>query len=222
VESIRVEIDEQRIALELEQVTADKAAAERALAKLRHESEAHRAESREDERGLADELQKTEIRKSILDEQAVRGGNRFPAVAPCAGTIVKLAVRGPGAVVQEGDVVAEVVCRGERLQASLELPQGGMALVRPGERIKLLYDAFPYQRYGTRSATIRWISPGRVGDTFRALADIDDDAIVVSGARRPLVPGMGAVARIVLSRRLLGSYALEPIRQLRESLADAR
>jgi len=222
LDAIRAEMDEERIRVELEQVSGEKHEIERTLAKRRHDFEARKAASREEEQGLLDELQRTEIRKRILDEQAVHGGNRFATVSPCAGTIVKLAVRGRGAVVAEGDSVAEVVCRGERLQAVLELPQGGMALARPGERVKLLYDAFPYQRYGARSATIRWISPGRVGDTFRAFADIDDDGVVVGGERHPLAPGMGGIARIVVARRLLGSYVLEPIRQLRETMADAR
>jgi len=87
--------------------------------------------------------------------------------------------------------------------------------------VKLLYDAFPYQRYGARTATIRWISPAKVGDGFRAFADLESDSVVVQGERRALAPGMGGAARVVVGRRALVSYAFEPLRQLRESLTDA-
>jgi multidrug efflux pump subunit AcrA (membrane-fusion protein) len=141
--------------------------------------------------------------------------------APCAGIVLKLAVRGRGAVVQEGDVLAEVACAGERLQAELTLPQGAMALVRPGQPVKLLYDAFPYQRYGARAARIRWISPAGESGGFRAFADLEAESVPVRAERRPLVPGMGGRARVIVGRRTLVSYAFEPIRQLQESLAGA-
>ncbi len=220
METSRVQIEAEKLALEVEQAQAERKDAGRTLEKLRHEAAARRAEAQEAERGLREELDRTRIRKSILDKDLVHGGNQLAAVAPCAGIILKLAVRSRGAVVQEGDLIAEVVCQGERLQAELTLPQGGMALVRSGQGVKLLYDAFPYQRYGARAATIRWISPARVGDGFRAFADLDTDSVIVNGERRPLAPGMGGAARVVVGRRALASYAFEPLRQLRESLAD--
>ena len=59
----------------------------------------------------------------------------------------------------ESDLLAEIVCDGEPLQAELMLPERGMALVRLGQPVKLLYDAFPYERYGVQYATLRWLSP---------------------------------------------------------------
>ena len=141
--------------------------------------------------------------------------------APCAGTVLKLAVRSRGAVVQEGDVLAEVACGGERLQAELTLPQEGIGLVRPGQNVKLLYDAFPYQRYGARAATIRWISPAGESGAFRPSRTSRAETVVVDGSRGRSSPGMGGRARVVVGRRTLVSYAFEPIRQLRESLAPA-
>jgi membrane fusion protein len=218
MEMSRVQIEAEKLELEVEEAAAERKDTERSLEKVRHEAVARRAEAHEAERGLREELDRTRIRKSILDQDAVHGGNQLAAVTPCAGVVVKLAVRSRGAIVQEGDLIAEVVCQGERLQAELAIPQGGMALLRPGQRVKLLYDAFPYQRYGARAATLRWISPAKVGDGFRAFADLERDNVVVQGERRPLAPGMGGTARVVVGRRALVSYAFEPLRQLRESM----
>ncbi len=115
-----------------------------------------------------------------------------------------------------------------RLQGELQVPESGLARLRPGLGVKLLYDAFPYQRYGVRYGTVRWVGLDSVGEivagrehgAFRALIDLADTAIRVDGQPRALLAGMGGEARVVVGRRSLASYALEPIHQLRESVAE--
>ena len=67
---------------------------------------------------------------------------------------------------------------------------------------------------------MRWVSPTVVGDQFRVFADITDAAITVKGEARALTAGMGGRADVIVGRRRLAAYAFEPVRQLRESLAD--
>ena len=123
-------------------------------------------------------------------------------------------------------MLAEIVVRDERLQAELMVPQRGLALVRAGQPVKLQYDAFPYQRYGVRYATLRWISPAssrrRPAASFRALADLDEQTLHIGGQPRAVLPGMGGRASIVVGRRSLASYALEPLRQMREVMSSGR
>jgi multidrug efflux pump subunit AcrA (membrane-fusion protein) len=221
METSRVQIEADRLALEFEQAQADESETRRSLERLRHEAAARRAEAREVERGLIEELERASIRRAALDEDLVRGGNQLVVAAPCAGIVLKLAVRSRGAVVQEGDVLAEVACGGERLQAELTLPQEGIGLVQPGQGVRLLCDAFPYQRYGARAARLRWISPASAGGAFRAFADVESETVVVQGQPRSLAPGMGGRARVVVGRRTLVSYALGPIRELQENLRGA-
>jgi multidrug efflux pump subunit AcrA (membrane-fusion protein) len=88
----------------------------------------------------------------------------------------------------------------------------------------LLYDAFPYQRYGVRYGKVRWTSPASVtvdeAASFRVFVDLEEEAISVAGRPTPLMAGMGGRARIVVGSRSLMSYALAPLRQLRENLAQ--
>ena len=51
---------------------------------------------------------------------------------------------------RSSDVLAEITCRDDRLQAELMVPQRGLALLRTGQLVKLRYDAFPFQRFGVR------------------------------------------------------------------------
>jgi membrane fusion protein len=218
IELSQYQADAAALAIDAERAEADLAEARRALARLRHDVETRREEALEEERGLIEELERARIRRAALDQDVDHHGDRLQVVAPCAGTVLRLAVRSQGAVVQDGDVLAEMSCADDTLQAELALPQAGAGRVRPGHPVRLLYDAFPYQRYGTRSATISWISPVSARSGWRAFATLDPGAFIVDGAPRALVPGMAGRARVIIGRRSLASYALEPIRRLQENL----
>lgn len=208
--------------LEVDQLLTERKTLQGGIDKLRHEAAARKSLFVELERGLREETEKAQIRTAALRRQLERtSGNELTVVAPCAGPVLRLAVQRPGAVVREGETLCELACAGERLQAQLTLPPAGVGQVRPGQSVKLLYDTFPYQRYGVRHGTVRWVSPAAVGDQFRVFADITDAAIQVKGEARLLTAGMGGRADVIVGRRRLVAYAFEPVRQLRESLADA-
>lgn len=222
---LRLEIN--RLEVDAEQAKAQREDTRRAGEKLRFERRSRQAQFQEVQRGLAEELSKANFRAAMLENELVRTGSQLTVPAPCTGSILQLHVRNVGATVREGDPLADLACEGQALQAELTLPQEGMALVRAGQPVKLLYDAFPYQRYGARQATIRWISPESVGEkggtsAFRALADLRETQFLIHGRPRPVVPGMGGRARVIVGRRSLISYAFEPLRQLRENLAGGK
>jgi membrane fusion protein len=227
-----------RLAEEQAMLEGDRAQAAAELEKLRHERDARDAEFRDLLRRLAEARSQSEIRAAALTPETPAGsggGAELVVRAPCAGTVVRLRVRGPGAVVQQGEVLGEIACAGVRLQAEVTLPPGGVARVREGHPVKLLYDAFPYQRYGVRVGRVRWVSPAATsagggagaadGGTsesdvsFRALVDLRDADGGPHALPRALLAGMGGTARVVVERRPLASYAFEPIRQLRENLS---
>ena len=124
-------------------------------------------------------------------------------------------------------MLGEVACRGEKLQGELVVPEAGVPLVQPGQGVKLRFDAFPYQRYGVRFGTVRWLGPAGSeagageNSSFRAFVELRDSAVRVRGSMRPLMPGMSGQADIVVGRRSLASYAFEPLRALKESFAEA-
>ena len=219
-----------RLAEELEATSDEREQGLATLARLRHEASARDAAWHEQSRALAQTREQSRIRADALArEQGDNRGSDLAVVAPCSGSVLRLAVRGAGAVVQESETLAELSCAERRLQAELTVPPSAVARMREGQRVKLLYDAFPFQRYGVRVGTVQWVSPAgattitAAGPTsqFRALVTVRDSTIRVDGAPRPLLAGMGGQARVVVGRRSLVSYAFEPIRQLRESLSAA-
>jgi membrane fusion protein len=223
VDASQKKLEADRLAVETEQMRSDAADARNALRRLTFEVASRRAAFAEVQRGIGEDMSAFRARKGALDQDREREGNAIRVLMPCAGTIVRLHVRSARTVVHDGDLLAEIVCSGERLEAELVLPERGLALVRPGQAVKLLYDAFPYERYGVQYGTLRWLSPMSTTDPagagFRALADINSVSVGVQGLRRPVLPGMTGRAAVVVGRRSLASYAIEPLRQLRESLA---
>lgn len=227
LEASRPQLEVDRLSGELQQIQSDTADAKNTLTRLAYEMASSRASFDELQRAIGEEAAGFRVRKKVLDDDpARREGSAMDVVAPCGGTLVKLHVNGSGAVVHEGDLLAELVCDGRRLQAAIQLPERGLALVRVGQPVKLLYDAFPYARYGVHFGTLTWLSPASSasprGAVFRGLAELDGDTVGVQGERRPVLPGMTGRAAVIVGRRSLASYAIEPLRQLRESLATDR
>jgi multidrug efflux pump subunit AcrA (membrane-fusion protein) len=226
LEASRPRLEADRLTAEAEQVRAEAAETRAASARLRFEMASRRAAFDEVSRAVEEELARARTRKGMLDGEQSRDGNALLVSAPCGGTVVKLLVRSPGTAVNALDVLAEIVCRDERLQAELIVPQRGLARLNTGQAVKFRYDAYPYQRYGVRYGTLRWISPATApqpdGASFRALADLDEQVLRVGGQDRPVLPGMGGEASVIVGRRSLASYAFEPLRQMREALATER
>lgn len=211
------------VAADLEQLKADLLENAVAVEKLRHSNAARLVAFREEERALTERAGEARIQVEAIRSEVAGGAQGEVEIAsPCDGTVLRLGVRSPEAIVRDGETLAEIACVGERLQAELSVPQGGLARLRPGQNVKLLYDAFPYQRFGVKVGIIRWSSPAGSSaagaSEFRALAELNDQSIRVDGEERPLAPGMRGKAQIVVGRRSAISYAFDPLRQLREAI----
>jgi HlyD family secretion protein len=225
--------EELETTLAIDGLEAEARDAGEALDRLRHEAIGRRAAGRERARGLREEMDRDAIRTAALRRDlADSSGNEQVVPAPCTGTVLRLGARAPGAVVQEGDLLAEVACAGTPLMAELALPGAGVARLRAGLDTKLFFDAFPYQRHGARAGRVTWVSPAPVSSGagaptgFRAHVESGERAVRIDGRMQPLMAGMTGQADIVVGRRTLIAYAFEPLRALRENLgtggADVR
>ena len=209
-----------RLAAQLEQVRNEQRDTRAALERLGHTEEMQRNEYSERTRGLREETEKIKIQTASLGQWVAQNqGSQFAISAPCSGTMLKLHIKTRDTVVAEGEVMCELNCASEELQAELQLPQAGAGRVKIGQGIKLLYDAFPYQQFGVKFASLRWVSPSTATTDFRALADLESASIQVAGQPTPLKAGMAGRAEIVIAHRSIISFAFDPIRQLRENMA---
>src|SRR5262249_52294318 len=151
VEVLRQQMDVEALAVALQESEKERKEANVSLEKVRYEAEARVVKQRELERSLKEVMEKSRIRIAALRKELVHSqGNELSVLAPCSGTVLRLHVKAADAYVNEGELLGELACRGDQLHAELTVPQSGAARVRAGQGVKLLYDTFPYQRYGVR------------------------------------------------------------------------
>ena len=143
--------------------------------------------------------------------------------APYDAVCLNVSQQSSGRVVSAGDQLCQLSPLTRRLQARLQLPESGLPRLEPRQRIRLLFDAFPYQRYGVVTGAIDWISPAAVSTAgeseFIGVASIDETEIRSGRSAFPLQAGMRGQARITVGRRALIEYVVEPLRQMRENLS---
>ena len=225
VEAARLDLEVTTLSEEVQNATNDVEDARADLARLARDGEARDLEYQEIRRSLQESMETARIRIDALGRDlADLTDSGLVVTAPCRGVVLRLYLSAPGAVVREGEIISEIACAGERLQAEFRVPQAGLPLIRTGQPVKLRYDAFPYQRYGVRFGTVRWVGPSGVAPRdsggFRVLVDLAEDSIRVRGQSRALQAGMEGLADVVVGRRSLVSFAVEPIRALRENLRE--
>jgi len=221
----RLELEVTTLKEEIQTADNDLDDATAAITRLKQDEEARDLEYREIKRGLEEDMATERIRiNSLQQDLANITDSGLVLVSPCAGTVLRLRVNAAGAVVKEGDILGELACEGDRMQAELVLAQSGLPQVHAGQGVKLRFDAFPYQRFGVQYGTVKWLGPsGAAGPDqggFRALVELRRDSIRVKGVWRRLLPGMAGEGDIVVGKRSLVSYAFEPIRALKESFAE--
>ena len=166
---------------------------------------------------------------AVLSREAAEQdvGRRLVVRAPQAGTVSAVLAE-PGQSVSPASALASLVPQGAALQAHLYAPSSAVGFVRPQQRVRLRFDAFPYQKFG------HW--PGRVLQVSRtplAASELAGLALPAGELGQPLfritvalegapgaeplalVAGMRLQADVLLERRRLLEWLLEPLIGLR-------
>ena len=95
--------------------------------------------------------------------------------------------------------------------------------MRVGQEVRLLYDAFPYQNFGAYTGRITELSNTVVTKAdaagpivpeepvYKAVAVLDRPDVDANGRKVPLQAGMLLQAKIILDRRSLARWILDPL-----------
>lgn len=153
------------------------------------------------------------------ERASARAEQGYTLVAPAAGRVAALSIH-PGDAVAPQSTAMMIVPADNRLVARLYVPGSAMGFVRVGQTVRLAFDAYPYERFGTLQGTIVSLSTAPVlrpetgGATtpfYIATATIPDASIFAHGRGQTLVPGMTFRARIVTERRSLIEWIVAPL-----------
>ena len=147
-------------------------------------------------------------------------------LAPEAGVVTQVLVNTVGQVVNRGQTLATLAPASAPLVAEAMILNRDVGLIRPGQAVKLKYEAFPFEEYGIQRGRLLRVSPDAVmdptlGPVYRGLVAPEEGSIRGRGEERPLRYGMKGSAEVVTDRKSILSLLLRPLRKLRESVGFA-
>ncbi len=162
--------------------------------------------------------------RAALAEQraALIRTDQLTLTAPVDGEVGDISVEVGQRARPETSLVT-IVPSGSRLEVWLYAPSRAIGFVQPGQEVRLLFDAFPYQKYGAGEGTVTAISrvpiePAAIDaalgiqePVFRVRVALDRGPPRVSGGERRLRPGMTLSANLILERRSLWEVIFNPI-----------
>jgi membrane fusion protein len=156
----------------------------------------------------------------------VSGRRAYVIRAPASGRVSTLQAT-VGQFADPRRLQMEIVPNESVLQAELFVPTRAIGFVRPGQEVRILYEAFPFQQFGTYSGRVLKISQTILtkSDTFgpielkepayRITATLDRPDIDAYGKKIPLQADMLLRADIILEKRSLISWLLDPLLSVR-------
>ncbi|WP_332678947.1 HlyD family secretion protein [Brevundimonas sp.] len=160
-----------------------------------------------------------------LDQQVTQAETlgRYVVVATVAGRVAALPVDA-GQTVAPGAAVAVLTAGDSALEAELYAPSRAAGFVREGQEVRLLYQAFPHQKFGTGEGVVTSVSrtvlaPAEIAipglqvqePVFRVRVKLARDSVSAYGETLPLQPGMLLSADVVIDRRSLLEWLLDPL-----------
>jgi membrane fusion protein len=195
---------------------------ERSQAALRHALQSADQERLDEQWRSQRELEATQRELASLDESAVEAETRraWLVRAPHAGVLSNiLAV--PGQNVAAGATLAWLLPATAVLEAELFAPSRAAGFLQPGLPVRLRYQAYPYQKFGLQEGRIREVSAttlhaGAQGEpVYRVRVSLGRQSLVVQGRQQALRAGALVDANVLLDRRRLYEWLLEPLYALR-------
>jgi membrane fusion protein len=170
------------------------------------------------------------LRASLLDldqsASEIEGRRAYVARAPIAGRVTALQATLGASVNSRLPLIAIVPAEG-KLQAEIYIPSRAIGFVKPGQEVRLLYEAFPYQRFGAYPGQVVTVSKAILAPTeipavitakepvYRAVVALESQTMEVEGQTIPLQAGGQLTANIILDRRTLIEWILSPLAEVK-------
>jgi membrane fusion protein len=177
---------------------------------------------------IAEKIQLLRNEMSSVEQRIaeINGRRAFVIRAPITGRVS--ALRASSGKLAEPDQLQLEIIPTSTLKAELLVPSRSIGFVRVGQPVGIRYDAFPYQNFGRYKGTITEIShniltrsdvPSAIitseEPVYRVTAALDRQDISAYGKRMPLQAGMLLKADVILDKRTLMRWVLDPLLSLR-------
>ena len=166
---------------------------------------------------IASNLQGMEQQKAQLE-----GEQGYVITAPISGRITALQTA-LGRTASPNLPLMVIIPEGSQLKAELYAPTRAIGFVHKGQETRILYDAFPYTRFGSFGGRVKDVSrividpretevPLKLEEpVYRVTVTLDRQQLDAYGERVSLQPGMSLKANIVLERQSFLAWLLQPL-----------
>jgi membrane fusion protein len=220
---------------ELADLKARLASTERMRAALSADIDAASSDLRQIPLHTAVQLATIDGSMHALEQEAIEAHERDEVAVTASddGTIAAILAH-PGESVQS-QAMATLVPTGAHLDAELFVPSRWVGFVKPGQAVRLRYEAYPYQKFGQYDGVVEAVSDSQIdpndvpvgvprSSTSEALYKIsvrlkEQDAMAY-GVRRPLLSGMEVEASIMQDTRRLIEWIFEPVVSLKGNVMN--
>jgi membrane fusion protein len=173
---------------------------------------------------MADKIQLLRNELSAAEQRIaeISGRRAYVIRAPVAGRVSALHAT-PGQTADPRFLQLAIMPPEAELHAELFVPTRAIGFVREDQPVRILYEAFPYQSFGTYSGRTVKVShtilttsdvaiPVSLKEpVYRVTAVLDRPDIDAYGQKVPLQPGMLLKADIILEKRSLMTWLLDPL-----------
>ena len=213
-------LDQRQRLLEIERI---RSATQRDLASTQAEEQDIAVQALRDENALRRSA--STLEQDLTENEARR---EIPVRARQSGTITAIAAN-LGQTVGTATPLASILPEGNKLEAEMYVPSHAVGFIKPGMTAMLRYRAFPYQKFGQHPARVREVAttsvrpeelptsaatmPGAAQSepVYRIRLELDRQSVRAYGAPMPLRSGMLVDASVMLERRKLYEWILEPL-----------
>lgn len=158
-------------------------------------------------------------RSELMRQITVQEEQRLIAVqSPIDGTLATLDLVA-GTTVRPQQLLATVLPVNIELAVDVYIPSRAIGPVRPGQSVRLRYDAFPHRQFGMAKGRVESVAgfvllPGDVPSTFGMREAAYRARISIERGRFALRPGMLLAAEITLENRRVADWLLAPLRAI--------
>lgn len=150
----------------------------------------------------------------------------YLVIAPMNGRVTSLQVA-PGRNVDGRLPMLAIVPQGAQFEVDVFAPSSAIGFIREKQPVKIMFDAFPYRKFGAFNGRVAGISESAFAPTeldvqigaeqpvYRIRVKLDRQTIPAYGQSLHLQSGMTLTANVILEERSFLDWLLEPLNAVR-------
>lgn len=147
--------------------------------------------------------------------KATRIVEQLSIKAPLDGTVLSLATKTVGGVVNAAQPIVEIVPESIPLVVEVTVQNKDIGFIQVGQSVVIKVDTYSFQRYGYLKGTVKAISPDAVNDEKQGLIYKMKVAINTDKTSKNNIikvePGMSVTAEITTGKRRIIEFFLDPL-----------